>query len=189
MEKHYIYKLTSPSGKVYIGRTNNFKQRMITHEYSARHGEKRPLYDAIRKHGWENFEKEIIATVRSKELAAETELYYIKHFNTFNEGYNLTEETTSGGDNWEGRRNTKEYSDFISKMVELNNKPIRMHGKHHSPESIAKQKAAAVGRYSLDWFTAKYGSVDGPIKYEERRLFLKNRNLKKDSNGRFIPQQ
>ncbi len=30
------------------------------------------------------------------------------------------------------------------------------------------------------------GSIDGPIKYEERRLFLKNRNLKKDSNGRFI---
>ena len=36
MDKQFIYKLTSPSGKVYIGRTCNFEQRMIEHKAGAK---------------------------------------------------------------------------------------------------------------------------------------------------------
>jgi hypothetical protein len=63
-----------------------------------------------------------------------------------------------------------------------------MHGKQHSAEAIEKQKQAAKGRYSLEWFIDRYGDQQGPIKYEERRVFLKNRNLKKDEKGRFITE-
>jgi group I intron endonuclease len=186
MEKHYIYKLTSPSGKVYIGRTNNFKQRMLSHESSANRGEKRPIYDSIKKYGWDNFKKEVIATVNGKQLAAQTELHYIQLFDSINSGYNLSLDTEGGGDNWEGRKETQEYETFVDKMKVLNNQPIRMHGKHHTDEAKAKQKAAAVGRYSLPWFIAKHGQDKGTELYEQRRQWLKNRNLKKNDLGRFI---
>ena len=40
---------TSPNNKVYIGRTNNFNQRMIQHKYNAKNGNKNSLYKKIKK--------------------------------------------------------------------------------------------------------------------------------------------
>jgi group I intron endonuclease len=186
MEKHYIYKLTSPSNKIYIGRTVDFNSRMMSHNSSANRGKKRPIYDAIRKYGWESFNKEIIAEVNGDEIAYKTELFYINLFDSVNSGYNLSVETSHGGDNWKERKETPEFHTFKTKMKILNNSSTRMHGKNHSDEAKAKQKAAAIGRYSLDWFIQRYGTEEGTIKYEDRRLWLKTRNLKKDENGRFI---
>lgn len=52
-----IYKLTSPSGWVYVGQTSNFKKRMQGHKYdAANHRDSCILLcRAIRKYGWENF--------------------------------------------------------------------------------------------------------------------------------------
>jgi len=187
MKKHYIYKLTSPSGKVYIGRAVHFKKRMQTHKHTAKSGVKRPLYDAIRKYGWENFLKEVIDIAEGNEAAYALELKYIKQFDSINKGYNVSIITSDGGDTWEGRKNTAEYR----ALVETSRKNRTgvgngMYGKHHTKESKDLQKAAAIGRYSLDWFIQRHGVEDGIKKYEERRLWLKTRNLKKDENGRFI---
>ena len=187
MEKHYIYKLTSPSGKTYIGRSKNFNSRLTRHLFTANSGYQHPLYDSIRKHNWNNFKKEIIAEVIGYDVACKTELFYINLFDTVNSGLNLQYNTKDGGDVWEGRKDTPQYHAFVDKMRQLNfngQNPTR--GKHHSDEAKAKQKAAAVGRYSLDWFIQRHGIEEGTVKYEERRLWLKNRNLKKDENGRFI---
>ena len=185
MEKHYIYKLTSPSNKIYIGRTENFNSRMTSHLSKANSTYQHPLYDSIRKHGWDNFSKEVIAEVSGDQIAYETELFYISLFDTVNKGLNLQYNTKDGGDVWTDRKDTPEYRIFVDKMRVVNNH-AKMHGKHHSDEAKAKQKAAAVGRYSLDWFIQRHGIEEGTTKYEERRLWLKNRNLKKDENGRFI---
>ena len=185
MEKHYIYKLTSPSGKTYIGRSKNFNSRLTRHLFTANSGYQHPLYDSIRKHGWDNFTKEIIAEVVGHDTAYKTELFYINLFDTVNNGLNLQYNTKDGGDVWTDRKDTPEYDDFVKKMRVVNSHS-KMHGKHHSDEAKAKQKAAAVGRYSLDWFIQRHGTEEGTIKYEERRLWLKTRNLKKDENGRFI---
>jgi hypothetical protein len=61
-----------------------------------------------------------------------------------------------------------------------------MYGKTHSVEAKLKQKEKAKGRYSLNWFIDRNGKEDGVRLYEERNLWLKNRNLKKDSFGKFI---
>lgn len=185
MEKHYIYKLTSPSGKIYIGRSIDFAQRMLSHLSSANRGEKRPIYDAIRKYGWDRFTKEVIAEVYGDQTAYDTELFYITLYNSVEKGYNLSVETSHGGDNWKERKESQEYENFIKKMKVINDHS-KMHGKHHSDEAKAKQKVAALGRYSLDWFVQRYGVEEGTNKYEERRLWLKSRQLKKDINGRFI---
>lgn len=187
MERHIIYKLTSPSGKIYIGRTANYKKRLIDHEYQAKNGVQRPLYKAIRKHGWEAFTKEKIATVLGKELAAATELHYIQHFNSIAEGYNVSSYTDGGGDNWDGRRDTPEFEEFRKKMRQLNldgQNPTR--GKGHSAEAKEKQKTAAKGRYTLQWYEDRHGLVEGERLYVERCTFLKSRKLNKDTNGRFV---
>ena len=90
---------------------------------------------------------------------------------------------------WTDRRDTEEYKQFVQKMRKLNlegQNPTR--GKQHSVEAIEKQKAAAKGRYSLQWFIDRHGLQEGTKKYEERQTFLKNRNLKKDDKGRFITE-
>ena len=53
-----IYKITSPSGRVYIGKTTNFKKRKQSYE---RVGKDQPLiYNSINKYGIENHTFEII---------------------------------------------------------------------------------------------------------------------------------
>jgi group I intron endonuclease len=85
-----IYKLTSPIGKVYIGRTKNFENRMEAHRYNAM-VRKYPnsLYRAIRKYGWDNFQKEIICEVSHKQ-APIVEEQFIKAYNSVFKGYNDT---------------------------------------------------------------------------------------------------
>jgi group I intron endonuclease len=187
MKTHYIYKLTSPSGKVYIGRAVHFKKRMTTHKYTAKSGVKRPLYEAIRKHGWENFTKEIIDTAETNETAYALELFYITEYDSINNGYNVSINTRDGGSKWEGREHTAEYQQLVNTSRQ-NRTGVGngMYGKQHTEESKDLQKAAAVGRYSLDWFIQRHGNEEGLKKYEERRVWLKSRNMKKDENGRFI---
>lgn len=187
MKQHYIYKLTSPSGKIYIGRAVHFKKRMNTHKHTAKSGVKRPLYEAIRKYGWENFTKEVIDIAMGDEAAHQLELKYIVEYDSVNKGYNVNFKTSDGGDNWEGRKHTPEYQT----LVEISRKNRTgagngMFGKSHTEESKELQKAAAIGRYSLDWFIQRHGLEEGTKKYEERRAWLKARNLKKDANGRFF---
>lgn len=56
--KRYIYKLTFPNGKVYIGCTCDTKQRWAGAGCFYRNNKK--LYQAIQEFGWENIKREII---------------------------------------------------------------------------------------------------------------------------------
>lgn len=181
-----IYKITSPIGKVYIGRTNNFSERMIQHKHCALTKKyNNSLYKAIRKYGWDNMIKEVICQVDSSQ-AKKIEEEFIKTYNSVKKGYNDTY-LGAGGDIWEGRKDTKEYMLWIEKMKKVNaGENNGMFGKNHSNSSKQLQKEKAIGRYSLDWFINRNGKEEGERLYEERRLWLKSRNLKKDSNGRFI---
>lgn len=179
-----IYKITSPIGKVYIGRTNDFDNRMSQHKHNAFAKKlNNSLYKAIRKYGWDNMIKKIVCEVEpTKVCKMEEEL--ILAYNSVKGGYNDSY-LSGGGDNWKGRRDTNEYMEWLQKM-KLINQINRMHGKNHSDETKQKQKEKAKGRFSLDWFIDRNGKEDGIRLYEERRLWLKNRNLKKDSFGKFI---
>jgi group I intron endonuclease len=181
-----IYKISSPKGKVYIGRTNNFNGRMAEHKCNAfTKKAKNSLYKAIRKYGWDNMIKEIICEVET-EQAQKLEEELIKAHNSVRKGYNDTY-CGGGGDIWEGRYDTDEYMKFVErqrndKIGEKNG----MYGKTHSDESRDKLKERAKGRFTLDWYKERNGDVEGERLYEERRVWLKSRNLKKDENGRFL---
>lgn len=180
-----VYKLTSPNGKVYIGQTNNFNQRMIEHKNCKK---KNKLYNCIRKYGWENFKKEIIGYSETKEMVNELEESLIKlHNATGHKGLN-TRLTAEGGDVWVGRYDTEEYMEFVEKMKK-SNQSNRMHGKTHKQSTIVEMKKKAKGRFSLEWYIDRNGKEEGTRLYEERRVFLKNRNLPRDKNGNFIKKK
>lgn len=54
-----IYKITSPSNKIYIGQSINIKKRRANYESLQCKGQPR-LYYSIKKHGWENHVFEVI---------------------------------------------------------------------------------------------------------------------------------
>lgn len=99
---YVIYKITnSINGKIYIGMTNDFNQRMREHKSNAnsdKYKYKSRLYNAIRKYGWDNFEKEIIDVVDDRYTADEKEKYYIALYDSTNKdiGYNITKGGTGG---------------------------------------------------------------------------------------------
>ena len=182
-----IYKLSFPNGKNYIGRTkNSFEQRL--REHKSRVGKvQHPLFYAFAKYGWDNVTKEVIEEVSTHEQAVIRELYYIEKYDTLVNGYNLTINTEIGGDNWEGRRDTPEYEEFIEHMSKLRaGEGNGMFGKHHDKNTKSLMKEKAKGRFSLPWYVEKYGEKEGTAKYEQRCLNLRSRKLKKDKHGRFV---
>lgn len=102
MFKGYVYKcLCLISNKIYVGlTTSNLEKRKKEHIYSSFNEKsenyKSHFHSAIRKYGIENFEWKIVVSLESESLEdlnislRELEKFYIKKFNSFENGYNLT---------------------------------------------------------------------------------------------------
>lgn len=93
-----IYKITNKvNGKVYIGQSRDLKQRWAYHKYQGQKKtlrKKSALYAAMKSYGVENFDFGVLEECQEKDLN-DREMYYIKLFDSFQKGYNLTR----GGDN------------------------------------------------------------------------------------------
>ena len=95
----YVYIIRNlVNHKVYIGQTKNLQQRKAVHFCTARKGDCRHLYTAMRQYGFENFIFEVLEECVD-ELINQREKYWVTKFDSFNreKGYNLT----SGGDHYE----------------------------------------------------------------------------------------
>lgn len=92
-QKYLVYKHTSPSGKAYIGVTNDYTRRCRQHLNASKKGSELTFHRAIRKYGWSNFTHEILATDLTQQQAFDMEIALI---NIVEKGslYNMT----SGGD-------------------------------------------------------------------------------------------
>ena len=183
--EHIIYKLTSPSGKVYIGRTHNFQDRMAQHKYEAKTNRKGfTLYKAIRKYGWDNFTKEIIATAPTQETAQILEEALIKQFNSVKKGYNDTY-VGSGGNVFE--QYPEKLEQFRKKMSQATaGEKNGMYGKKQSDEAKEKQRQKAKGRFSLQWYIDRNGQDEGTKLYHERCENLSKRKMLRNEKGTFI---
>jgi group I intron endonuclease len=184
MENEVIYKISSPKGKVYIGRTKNFNGRMAEHKHNAlTKNAMYPIHKAIRKYGWDNMTKEIICEVEASQ-AQKLEEEFILAYDAVKKGYNST--YAGGGGNM-----FKDNPELLEKLRKTLSEKFTgenngMYGKTHRADTLDKLKEKAKGRFTLDWYKGRYGDLDGERLYEERRVWLKNRNLKKDENGRFV---
>ena len=85
-KKIYIYKLTSPNGKIYIGQSTNINVRFSQYKHNRCKGQPK-LYYALEKYGWSNFTKEILEHI-TIDKSDEKERFWIKHFNCIDEGLN-----------------------------------------------------------------------------------------------------
>lgn len=84
-----VYMLTSPSGKKYIGMTSQDVNRRW--ESGRGYSHNAHLTQAIRKYGWNAFEKEVLFDNLEKAEAERLEREYIKMFDTTDRtnGYNI----------------------------------------------------------------------------------------------------
>jgi len=112
------YGLLAPHGKMYIGKSGRYKGRMQDHKKTAYNKKKdawkenRYLYRAIRKWGWDRFEKFLfqkhdIRRGDIDDVLNKQEVALIAEFETFTDqskGYNLT----AGGEGTSGYKHTPE---------------------------------------------------------------------------------
>jgi group I intron endonuclease len=87
-----IYKITSPSGKIYIGKSNNVNLRWNKYKKLICKNQVK-LYNSFLKYGVDSHIFEIIEELSLDKLN-EREIFYISYYNSCIEGLNCT----SGGD-------------------------------------------------------------------------------------------
>lgn len=127
MKHGVIYKITNPSGNVYIGQTCYYNQRMSRYK-KLRCKDQPKLYNSFLKHGFENHIFEILLEC-PKHLLNEMEIRAIKEYNSMKKGLNCTE----GGN-------------AFSPSVETRRKiAIKSASRKHRPESIEKIRKSKLG--------------------------------------------
>lgn len=135
--------------KVYVGQTNNPQKRKHEHLLEAKNGTEKLLYYAIRKYGEENFLFEVIEDCED-ELANEREVFWIGHFNSYENGYNMT----TGGDHFSHSEETKYKIGYAFRgkhLSEEHKQKLREANKGkkpppHSPETLQKMSESMKGK-------------------------------------------
>jgi len=138
--KGIIYKITNKiNGKIYIGQTiSTIEKRMYCHKYRAFTKKyNHPLYCAMRKYGFNNFDINII---KKSNNINNSEIKYIKEYNSkVPKGYNIV----AGGKNFKHTDDTKDKMSKLAKVRFSIKQNHPMFGKKHSEKTkeILRQKA------------------------------------------------
>lgn len=106
-----IYLITSPKQKHYVGQTVQTPEtRFKQHKYSADKNEDQcpKLCRAIRKYGWENLTKQIIAVAYSKHDLDDLEIQFIIKYNSVQNGYNVSPGGSTDQDGFTSRKSASE---------------------------------------------------------------------------------
>lgn len=129
--------------KLYVGQTvkNPPTKRWSDHLYRCRSGERKRLYESIRKHGVVAFEFTVIERWETQADANEAEEFWVSFFRSWDAafGYNMT----LGGDG------SVLSPSVIEHLRELNvGERNPFHGRHHSEDAKRKIGKAAKNRSS-----------------------------------------
>lgn len=163
---YYIYKHTSPYGKVYIGMT--CQEPIKRWKYGWGYKNNYHFNSAIQKYGWDNFEHEILYAGLTQDEASAKEQELIEKYNSNNPkfGYNIS----SGGHG--GREGVPQNDDAKRKISEANKGRLSgeknhlygvrrfqeenpFYGKHHSEETKEKLSKLRSGEKKPDDFKTK----------------------------------
>lgn len=110
-----IYKITSPTKKIYIGQSINIKKRFHHYKILACKDQSR-LYNSLKKHGVEKHKFEILQVCEREQLN-ELEVYYIELFQCFDSKYGLN--LRSGGNQYKQSEETKQKISIANKGRKL----------------------------------------------------------------------
>lgn len=165
--KGYIYLITSPRSKIYIGKTVNIKNRISNYKGLHCKGQ-RIIYNSIKKYGWDSHTFEILESgLFSKEELSSLEKYYISKYKTFvrynKEGMNLT----LGGEGCTNLIHSKETKLKISETKK--NQPRTQ----REVEASNKRIGVKINK-SSEWIKNNSKSVRKPInQYDLKGNFIK----------------
>ena len=174
---HGIYKITSPSGAIYIGLSSDIYFRISSCYKKMKCKQQLKIYNSLKKYGIEKHIFEIIhvldiSNFSKNEIRAklnELEYGYIKEFNSFygdNDSFGLN--LSRGG-------NSMELTDQARESIKIKNKAKKL-----SPETIAKIIAKNTGKKRTDETKEKMRqSALGKIVTEEARA-----NMSKAQTGK-----
>lgn len=128
-----IYKITSPSGKIYIGKTVDFSRRVRSYRERCE-PKQRLLYRSFFKYGFDKHTIEIIEEgILTNRLSSEREKYWIAEYkcnqNKWRNGIGLN--LTDGGEGTAGLKHnrSKEVSEKVKQFrIDLSGVPIVQYG-------------------------------------------------------------
>jgi len=167
MKKWVVYKITSPSGRVYIGKSCSFSGRKSSYKNITNAvKDQRIIYNSLVKYGYANHIIEVIENVPDGESAFAREVYWIKELKSNHNRYpnGIGMNLTDGGDGTPGAKHSKESVDrrvnktkgkpisderkkFLSEYNKAN--PVRgFLGKKHSEDTKINMSLARKGKPS-----------------------------------------
>jgi group I intron endonuclease len=145
------------SGKTYVGQSVNIKSRWASHRKMLGRGRKSALYEAIKKHGLESFEFEVLEECSPEELN-DKEACWMDKLQTRTEGYNILPAGQIGRVMDEAAR--KAISD-------------RLRGRKRPAEVVEKIRRAMLGKKHSDATKKKLSQiVTGRVTSEETKQKL-----------------
>lgn len=130
-----IYKITSPSGKIYIGQSIDCDKRLSGYRKGAKNQPK--LHYSILKYGWETHRYEIIHTCNECELN-QWEVYYANLYNVYDINIGLNIRECGGSKGKPAKETIEKYKETIRIRQPNKGEKNHFYGKQHSPESRKK---------------------------------------------------
>lgn len=175
-----IYKISSPSGRLYIGQTQNLRKRINSYKCDIKKNRKEiKLHNSLRKYSWDAHILEVIEKVEDC-LLDEREIYWIAFYKTYCYEYPRGLNMTKGGDGNNGswmhdiKRREKQAKRFTG-----NGNPF--YGKHHTEEFKAR-KSKEVSEYNKqngikvpEWGIQKsrLQKIKPVLVYDNKGIFLR----------------
>ena len=167
-----IYKITSPSNKIYVGQSTNIEKRF--YHYKNLHCKRQPaIYNSILKYGFDKHKFEVLCECDIKELN-DKERYYQDVFSvTGINGLNclLTKSSDRSG------KHSEETKLKMSILKQLEKHP--RFGLKHSEETKRKMSEARKGKKCSDETKLKMSEVKKNISEETRNKMSKSQFGKK----------
>ena len=164
MKIGHIYKITSPTGRVYIGKTTRLNDRISYYRNNNKGGQK-ILDSSIKKYGWDQHKFEVIDEASVDQLN-ELEIKYIKELNTFHYDNSNGMNLTRGGEGLNGRKLSAE---TIAKQV---------------AKRIGTKRSEATKKLMSDIKKGKAPSSAFYVRTEKHLEILRQNNL-----GRIVPKE
>lgn len=189
-----VYKIISPSNKIYIGKTKNIRKRFLKYSNLICKQQVK-LFNSFVKYGFENHNVEILFLSEDNQILCENEIFYIQEFKTYNTNHGLN--LTKGGDGRSGKHSSKtktkiseglknseklkktmstfEYREKLSKS--LMNHPGYGKGQKRKKEDVERIKIG-VKRHIEEFGSRKHTDISKQ-KMSEKRKNEENANSKK----------
>lgn len=155
----FIYKITSPSNKNYIGQTYDLTKRIAAHKCATKYGKNIILHNSIRKYGWAAHTFEVIEEVEDSMMDSR-EVFWIAELKTFclynDDGMNMTEGGKGHRSTWMHKVELRKW--FSEKFTGEGNP---FYGKKHTEETRkilsdnAKVRNLKEGRRIPEWGAEK----------------------------------